>query len=266
MLELQKVECYRRDGYAFPVEVLSTAETARFRDSYLELAARLGGAPKPTELFLLHLYHRWAWDLVTHPKILDAVERVLGPNILVWDSSVFPKPAHSSGYVSMHQDGTYWGLQHGEVTTAWVALTDSRPENGCMRVVRGSQRLPILPHDDTRAANNLLTRGQVVRAETQPSEIVDLSLRAGEMSLHHVRIIHGSNANPSGQARIGYAIRYVTPEVVPGSERYPAILARGRDTAGHWIVFDGPPRYDSFEAAHAAQQEAARRHLESLMT
>ena len=104
---------YPRLGYASPISVLAPDETARCRDAYLDLAARLGGAPKATQLSLLHLYYDWAWDLIHNPRILDAVEQILGPNILVWASSVFPKRAHDPGYITMHQDGTYWGLRDG---------------------------------------------------------------------------------------------------------------------------------------------------------
>jgi Phytanoyl-CoA dioxygenase (PhyH) len=255
---------YRADGYFSPLDALSAPETARALAGYQQIATRLGGAPKPTQLFLLHLYHRWAWDLVTHPGVVDAVERVLGPNILVWDSSVFPKPSHSMGFVSMHQDGTYWGLEQGEVVTAWVALTDSTRANGCMRVVPGSHQLPIQPHEDTHATDNLLTRGQRVRTASTTDTAVDIELRAGQMSLHHVRLIHGSHANSSDQHRIGYAVRYVTPAVIPARQENPALAVRGRDTAGHWDIRSGPPDYASFDEAHGAQQEAARRHLEEL--
>ena len=255
---------YDEEGCAFPVAALDKSETRRYLDEYRKVASRLGGSPRPTQLFLLHLFHGWAWELVTHPKILDAVEQVIGPNILVWDSSVFPKPANSGGYVSMHQDGTYWGLSQGEVTTAWVALTESTRANGCMRVLPGSHRLPILPHEDTHADENLLTRGQVVSRQVKESDVVEVELQPGTVSLHHTRLIHGSNANHSDRDRIGYAIRYVSPEVVADKDRYPAILARGRETSGRWSVLQSPPCYKSFEEAHAAQQEAAERHFRDL--
>lgn len=261
---MMEIARYAERGYAFPVAALDEDETAYFVGGYRRVADRLGGSPRPIELFLLHLFHEWAWRLVTHPKILDAVEQVLGPNILVWDSSVFPKPPGSESFVSMHQDGTYWGLHEGDITTAWVALTASTRASGCMRVAPGSHRLPILPHTDTHAHKNLLTRGQAVQREVAEADIIDIELQPGEVSLHHVRLIHGSGPNTSDQPRIGYAVRYVTPEVKPEIERYPAILARGRETAGHWPLRLDPPNYPGFEEAHAAQQEAARRHLEDL--
>ncbi|MCB1019631.1 MAG: phytanoyl-CoA dioxygenase family protein [Bryobacterales bacterium] len=256
---------YSRLGYASPLPALSQADAARYRDAYLDLAARLGGAPKATQLSLLHLYYDWAWELIHDPRIVDAVEQVLGPDILVWASSVFPKRAHDPGYISMHQDGTYWGLTDGQITTAWVALTPSTPENGCMRVVAGSHQREYLPHRETRAEHNLLTRGQEVEVDVPESEITDIVLAPAEMSLHDVRIIHGSNANPSATPRIGFAIRYVTPDVRVGGEDHPAVLVRGK-TGGQWKLFDGPPRYVSVDEALAAHQAAAAEHLRALTT
>ncbi|MBI1353775.1 MAG: phytanoyl-CoA dioxygenase [Acidobacteria bacterium] len=257
-------DSYAEQGYLFPIPALSPEEAARHRDAYLRLATALGGAPKATELALLHLYYDWAWELIHHPRVLDAVESVLGPNILVWASSVFPKRAHDPGYISMHQDGTYWGLDEGEITTAWIALTPSTPKNGCMRVVAGSHLKPILPHKETWAENNLLTRGQEVQVDVKDEEITDISLQPGEMSLHHVRIIHGSNPNPSDVPRVGYAIRYMTPDVRPQGAEHPAVLVRGKDTRGHWALTERPPAFATFDEALAAHRAASAEHLRAL--
>ena len=254
---------YRRLGYACPIAVLAVEEAARHRDAYLDLAARLGGAPKATQLSLLHLYFDWAWELIHNPRILDAVERVIGSDILVWSSSVFPKRARDPGYITMHQDGTYWGLSDGRITTAWVALTPSTRENGCMRVVAGSHLREYLPHRETHAEHNLLTRGQEVQVDVPEEAITDIELAAGEMSLHDVRIIHGSNPNSSESPRIGYAIRYVTPEVRARDADHPAVLVRG-SVSGEWPLFEGPPRYGSVDEALAAHQAAAAEHLRAL--
>jgi non-heme Fe2+,alpha-ketoglutarate-dependent halogenase len=255
---------YARDGFLSPFTPLTPEEAARYRDGYLRIAKALGGAPKATELALLHLYYDWAWALIHHPKVLDAVESVLGPNILVWASSVVPKRAQDPGYISMHQDGTYWGLDQGEITSAWIALTPSQPENGCMRVVPGSHQKPILPHRETWAENNLLTRGQEIEAEVSEDEIVDIALQPGQMSLHHVRIIHGSNPNPSNTPRIGFAVRYMTPDVRSEGVDHPAVLVRGKDTHGNWDLMESPPHYITFSEAFAAHRQASAEHLKAL--
>jgi non-heme Fe2+,alpha-ketoglutarate-dependent halogenase len=260
-LTAAQVERYRQDGILFPVPVLSPDETARFRAAFEEVAARLGGRPVAQALGHTHAHFRWAYDLATHPAVLDAVEGLLGPDILVWTVSIFPKYPRDPGYISWHQDGTYWGLDSTRVTTAWIALTDSTRDNGCMRVVPGSHRRPILPHRDTYAPDNRLSRGQEIEVTVDERDAVDVVLRAGEMSLHHVNIIHGSNPNPSEGSRIGFAPRYTTPETRQVDGEPPtAVLARGRDAYGHFHLLPGPPTL-GFDDALAAQQAAAGRFL-----
>ena len=263
-LSATQIERYRRDGVLFPVPALTPGEAAGFRAAFEDVVARLGGRPTSQDLSQTHLYFRWAYELATHPKILDAVEAVLGPDLLVWTVSIFAKYPRDPGYISWHQDGTYWGLDSSQVTTAWVALTDSVVENGCMRVVPGSHKSPILPHKDTYAPDNLLSRGQEVQAQVDDKDAVDIVLKAGEMSLHHVNIIHGSNPNPSDQPRYGFAIRFTTPKTKQIEGEPPtALLARGRDDYHHFQLLPAPPAL-STEAALAAQQAEARRLLTAL--
>ena len=265
-LTQQQVEQYHREGYAAPIPVLSIDEVRRYREAYEELEAALGGRPKATELAQLAHNFRWAWDLVRQGAVLDAVEDVLGPNIICWAVSVFPKQPHDPGFVTFHQDATYWGLSSTQITTAWIALTESTPENGCMRVVPGTHTHQIHPHNDTWADDNLLSRGQEVEAHVDEDDVVDLVLQPGEMSLHHVKIIHGSNANRSDRKRIGYAPRYVTPEVkqlqIEGRQR--AVLARGRDEYHHFDLMEHPPRDDPFDVVVGRHLKAARQHIEEL--
>jgi hypothetical protein len=264
VLTAEERERYHRDGILFPIPALFPGEVARFRAAFEDLAARLGGRPLAQQLSQTHLYLPWAYELATRPAVLDAVEDVLGPDILVWTVSIFAKYPRDPGYISWHQDGTYWGLDSPQVTTAWVALTDSTVENGCMRVVPGSHRNPILPHRDTYAADNRLSRGQEVQVEVDEKDAVDVTLQAGQMSLHHVNIIHGSNPNPSDRSRIGFAIRFTTPKTRQIEGEPPtAVLARGHDDYHHFELLPAPPALD-LEEAVAAQQTAARRLVTAL--
>jgi non-haem Fe2+, alpha-ketoglutarate-dependent halogenase len=187
------------------------------------------------------LIFTWANDLIRRPTILDAVEDILGPNLLVWSTSFFIKGARDPSYVSWHQDSTYWGLSHPDVVTAWLALSASIVENGCMRVIPGSHLKDQLPHQDTFAENNLLTRGQEVMVEVDAADAVDVELQPGEFSLHHVRLVHGSDPNPADYRRIGYAIRYI-PTYVRQTEgpRDCATLVRGVDNYNHFDMEPAP--------------------------
>jgi non-heme Fe2+,alpha-ketoglutarate-dependent halogenase len=259
------VETYREKGVLFPIPVLSPEEVRRARTELEALEGRLGGRPKAADTHQLYLYFRWAYDLATHPAVLDAVESVLGPNILVWATSVFTKYPRDTGFVSWHQDGTYWGLDSGQVTTAWIGLSESSTENGCMRVVEESQKLPIQRHIDTYADDNLLSRGQEIACEVDEKDATDVVLAAGEMSLHHVNIIHGSNANLSDKKRIGFTVRYVTPEVKQTLDKHPVTLARGEDRCGHFPLVEKAPSVDQDpEEALRVHREETRKHMEAL--
>ncbi len=240
---------YRRDGFVFPIPVLSASEAAdcRRRLEHAEATHRAELRHKP------HLLFKWMADLVRHPRILDAVEAVLGPNLLVWHASFFIKEPGDETFVSWHQDATYWGLSEPHVATAWLAFTDATVENGAMRMVPGSHG-EQLAHRDTFAPKNLLSRGQEIAVEVDEARGVDVLLRAGEMSLHHVRMVHGSPPNRSRDRRIGFAIRYVPTSVKQLEGEDSALLVRGVDAYRHFIAEEAPA-YDL--APDAVAQHAA---------
>src|SRR5262245_40978059 len=235
------IDQYRRDGFYFPIRVMSGEEAGECR-ARLEGAERdLGGPLRGTYRIKPHLLFTWLAELVRRPAVLDAVEDVIGPDILCWNTSFFTKEASSAGYVSWHQDATYWGLSEPDVVTAWVAFTESTPRNGNMQVIPGSHRTPV-SHVDTFHPDNLLSRGQEVAVEVDEREAADIILAPGEMSLHHVLIVHGSRPNSSADRRIGFAVRYIPTRVrQTAGPRDSATLVRGEDRYGH---FDLEPRPD----------------------
>jgi hypothetical protein len=233
-LPAEAVAAYHARGYHFPIRVFSAPEVTALQHRLRDAEARLGGKLEGRNNQKPHLLFPWIADLVRHPRILDAVEGVIGPDILCWGSQFFAKGAGDPAYVSWHQDGTYWGLSSPDVVTAWVAFTPSVPESGCMRVVPATHLAPV-PHNDTFAADNLLSRGQEVAVEVDERDAVDIVLQPGEMSLHHVLIVHGSEPNRAAWPRIGFAIRYVPTHMrqLDGG-KYSALLVRGEDRFGHF--------------------------------
>ena len=152
-------------------------------------------------------------ELAHHPRIIDVVEDLIGPNISLWGTVLFIKEPSSSAFVSWHQDATYMGMNNNNVVTPWIALSPSTLETGCMTMIPGTHLNNIVEHVDTFEENNILTRGQRVR-DVDTSKGVDLILRPGQMSLHHGEIIHGSQPNNSSERRIGFALQsYAAPEV-----------------------------------------------------
>ncbi|HEX7155094.1 MAG TPA: phytanoyl-CoA dioxygenase family protein [Thermoanaerobaculia bacterium] len=205
---------YQRDGIVFPLAALSAAEVEVYRahvDAQVE------------EVRQLHLQYDWARALATHPAIVRHAEEALGQEVAVWGTLILRKAPHSDGYVAWHQDGAYTSFAGDDSLSAWIALSESTAESGCMRVISGShtRRLPHLESDDAR---NLLRQRQFVDAEVDDTRAVDVTLRAGEMSLHHFDLIHGSGPNRSAATRTGFIVRYLKASA--GWSEWPLLPTR----------------------------------------
>jgi len=244
-----QIRQFKDDGIVFPIQVLTPEEAAYYRNASDALELQLGGKPKTIEVRQMHLHFGWAYALSTCPRILDAVEAILGPNLLIWATELFAKhPGDANVSIGWHRDRPYMGFDPATTLTAWVALSDSTRANGCMRAVPGASRF-----------------GGELRPTQAPTEnVVDVILRRGEMSLHDVEILHGSAPNLSSDKRVGFAIRYVTPEARPGDGRPPALLARGYDDKGHFRIVDPPTETDSAKAL-AAMKGSATEHLDAML-
>lgn len=239
MLTQSQVEQYQRDGFIFPLRVMSEA-AARACRTRIEDFERNTGGPLSGELrHKSHLLFAWIADLVRNEHILDAVQDLYGVNLLCWTTNFFIKEARDPAFVSWHQDSTYWGLDRPDVVTAWVALTTADENNGAMGFMPGTHTMDQIPHRDTFDRDNLLTRGQEVMVDVDASRQVRVRLQPGEMSLHHVRLVHGSPPNPSNDRRIGLAIRYIPTSVRQIAGDDSATLVRGVDAYGH---FEHEPR------------------------
>jgi len=239
VLTSHQVESYHRDGLLFPLPALSVAEIEYFRARHDELDQLLGGRPTAVQKGDRHLDVKWVCDLATHPAVLDPVEDVLGPDILIHSSTIFTKYACDEKFVSWHQDSHYWGLSEPRLVSAWIALTDSTIENGCLRVIPGTHTRSFA-HLEQPQQTNILTRGHTVCDSVDVDHAIDIVLRAGQMSFHHANLIHGSNPNTSTGPRIGVAVRYVATAVKQQKPHIPVILARGRDDYHHYELQERP--------------------------
>jgi len=241
------------------VAVQDEAGAARARAEFDRLEAAEGREKCQIGLLDRHYDQQFVWELATHPHVLDAVEAVMGPDILLLATHFFckyPTPADQpqEKFVAWHQDVTYWGLEPPFALTAWYAVDDSDVENGCMRVIPGTHDR-IREHGTAARAGNLLSINQEVPVtEEEERSAVDLVLRAGQASLHHGRLIHGSNPNRSRRRRCGLTVRFIPPGVrqaVLNSQKrsWNPVLVRGRDPHGYF------PRQElPFALAAAARQ------------
>ena len=199
-LSAEAVERFERDGFYFPIQVISPAE-ARATRADVEVAERYFAEQGERMRHRPHLLVTALDRLIRNETVLDAVEDLIGPNILCWTSLFFTKDAHDPAFVSWHQDSTYWGLSTAEVVTAWIALSPSTVESGAMRFAPATHKLDQIAHRDTFDEHNMLTRGQIVEHEVDEAEAVDVVLQPGEASLHHVRLIHGSGPQAAHRLR-----------------------------------------------------------------
>ncbi|MGE0798924.1 MAG: phytanoyl-CoA dioxygenase family protein [Lautropia sp.] len=257
----EQVRAYKERGYFAPLKAIGAEEARMLRATIENHERKTGGPLKPAFRQKTHLLFTELADLIRSPSILDAVECLLGPNILCLNASFFIKEAHDPAFVSWHQDATYWGLSSTNVVTAWVSFNGSNRENGCVRVIPGTHR-GQLPHKETRNDANMLTRGQEIEVDVDGREAVDLVLLPGEFSLHHVLIAHSSEPNDSDDRRMGYAIRYMPTAMRQLSElREYATLVRGVDEHRNFEPEQRPIK-DLDSAALAEHAKVMKRHEE----
>ncbi len=235
----QQVRDFDQNGFFFPKRVLSGDEAHGFRSSLQALSERIG---KLQRFDQCHLFFRWAYDLAIYPAILDVIEDIIGPEILVHSSRIFYKHPHDGSYVSWHVDGRYSGLNDHKSLTAWIALSESTVDNGCLRVVRGSHKLGSYPYVEKPCHDNLENHGQEITLPIDGTQVVPLVLTPGEMSVHDTNIIHGSEPNHSDVSRIGFSVSYMTPDI-PASN-LPVVQARGAANCSHLPRLEQPPSFD----------------------
>ena len=250
MLSESQLAQYRRDGFLFPLPTMAPGEAGRYRQAMEVFEAERGKKAQQVLRQKCHLALRWAYELVSHPKLLDAAESLIGPDILCWSTSFFIKEANDPRYVSWHQDPTYWHLDNDDLVSAWIALSPSTVENGCLRVLPGTHR-GRMAHFETDDPKNYLTRGQTLADAVDESKAVPVELQPGEAALFHALTVHGSPPNPSDQRRIGFAIRYIPTSVAPEQGVWDsAMLVRGEDRYGHFEL-EPPPAGDGDPASMA---------------
>lgn len=261
-LEPDQVASYRRNGYLFPLETMSAGEAGAVRDAMEDVLARTRNDPRLFRyiFYASHLVVREVHDLARDDRILDRVQSVLGPDLLLWSSSLFIKEPGTPDHVSWHQDLRYWGLDdESRESTAWIAISEATESNGAMRFIPGSHEAGSVEHRDTWREDIQLSRGQELAVEVDESQAVSVVLKAGQMSLHHGSLFHASGPNRTGATRIGVALRYITPEMkqVVGPVDY-AMLVRGKDRFGHFRP-KPEPVFD-LETGNFADIDAMLRH------
>jgi len=228
-LSLNQLKQYKDEGFVSPINVFSKEKAKEIRDEIELIEKEIPEELEKSGRYNAHLISPLL-DEVTHdPKILDAVQSLIGEDILVCGTTLFIKNPNEKGFVSYHQDAKYIGLEPHNWVTAWVAITDSNEHNGCMRMWSGSHKDNLKEHDQKFNQGNLLTRGQTVQ-NVPKEKITPLVLTAGQMSLHHPTTVHGSDINKSDDRRIGFVIQsYIGANVKQVLGKNSVQIARGKD-------------------------------------
>lgn len=242
-----QIASFKKAGYISPIRIADQTQADCCRDQFNQLEAREGREKSMIGLLDRHMDHPFIWELATQPDILDCIEAVIGPNILLLATHFFCKYGGSSDrFVAWHQDVTYWGLEPPMAVTAWYAVDDSDRDNGCMQIIPGTHAAGIREHGKSAQDGNLLSINQEVNmSPEQEKTAVDLILKPGEMSIHHGLTIHGSLPNQSDRRRCGLTMRYVPTFVKQVNAnsmgiRYHALLVRGQDEEKHFGEMDPP--------------------------
>ena len=261
-LNQDQVDQYLQDGYLAPRTAFTPDEARALRSNYEAFEQRYGERALGLRNDL-HIACRWAWDVVTDDRVVGPVVSLLGPDVLLWSTQWFVKEPRDGKFVSLHQDANYWGLEPFEVLTAWIALSDASPATGPMQFLPGSHREALHEHDNTYEADNLLSRGQTIRAPIDTARAQLAPLQAGEMSLYDVRIVHGSGTNDTDDRRIGMVLRYCSTSVRQTKGPDSAVLVAGTDKYGHFELL--PPPTVDFGAEENARHLRSVRQLTSII-
>ena len=269
ILNRKQLAEYEKFGFIHSIPILSAEEIAYYRREAEHTCQGIGDGV--TRLDSLHFFFRWAWDLSTHPRLLNCLEQILGPNIVLKSTRLFYKHAGSASYVGWHQDGITEKLNDGRAPAIWLGLTAATVENGCLRVVPGSHRLGLFQHFTRPMLDTLTDIGNPafrrLRSRAREAELsgkitvvppeaqlpFDVVMRPGEMSIHHPGVLHGSDANLSTEPRIGLSASYSAPELYEGA---PVVWARGEGPRDKYDFecIDRPPTATFKEAVTAYRE------------
>jgi ectoine hydroxylase-related dioxygenase (phytanoyl-CoA dioxygenase family) len=241
--------------------VFSPGEVRQLNTGLEELMKLLRPGEDAKEIREWHESSRFLYDICTNSVILDFVEDLLGPNFYLWGSNFFIKKPHTSSTVGWHQDAYYWPLDPHESLTVWLAFDDSTVENGAMEVIPGSHTAGILKHTRTGGSGSVLTL-ECERAQFREDTRRPVTLRAGEVSIHDDKLVHGSPANRSDLRRAGLTIRFSRTNVkcdLAINPYFTTYLCRGTDTFRHNPQGTIPREiYARLERKHLSVEEAGK--------
>jgi non-heme Fe2+,alpha-ketoglutarate-dependent halogenase len=257
ILSEEDVRHFNEQGFLSPVQVLSDAEVARYRERLESLEARLPAEMKKLKT-KAHLLCPWVDEIARHPAILDVYEDLLGPDILCYSMAFRIKKPDGRTFAGWHQDTAYGPIKPIMIIGA-LALSDCTVQHGCLSVIPGSHRTGLLPHAESSEPDSILARGQYISVDFDASRATDLVLRAGEIGLFNADIIHGSQPNTSDEPRLLLLVEMMPACTEQRAHRESAMLVRGTDTYGNFDEETGAKvEFGPQELAHWQSKVANR--------
>lgn len=253
---------YNRHGFLAPIRLFANSEARQLRTELEAFETRFGAQAiaKRTDI---HLLQRWAWRVVTDPRVVNPLISLLGSNLLLWSTQWFIKEPGDGMRVSLHQDASYWGLEPHDIATVWIALSDAGLETGPMTFLPASHLGKLHLHVNTYEKDNLLSRGQTINDQLDLNSAITAPLKAGEMSIHHVRLVHGSGPNLSNDRRIGMVLRYCASHVQQTKGPDTAVLVAGKDQFNHFELLSEPKT--DFGPAETSRHKKAVEKLQRII-
>ena len=264
VLSAAQIKAYHDDGFLMPFDLYSEHEAAQLSTKFEALEAAIGDEPQERFRIKAHLPFPWLCSVIREPRLLDAVEELIGPDILCWGASFFAKKPNDPRYVSWHTDSFFYGFEPAETLTAWLAFHPSTVESGCVRYIPASHK-KITVHEIKPDTHNLLPMGQ--NAIIPPEQkFVDAILAPGQVVFHHEMVVHGSGPNNADHPRVGFSMHYVAPHVRETRfEGSTAMLLRGEDKYGYWNP-DPEPEKDFDPVCIQAMHDTRALYLQATTT
>ena len=222
---------FNKKGYHFPIDLL-TEQNNFYYHKYIECIKRIKKKSLQFEhKFKSHLIFKWVNDLMKSEKILSLVKPILGNNILCWNSILFFKPKKTKYFVGWHEDKTYWRLKNDNIVTVSIALSDSNPENGCLKILK--KKIDNVTYKINQPRFNMLARGQeAIISENEEFDYI--TLKSGQCAIFNQKTVHGSEPNNSDQDRLLLAFRYITPDNSTEMNHKSATIVCGKDNYGFY--------------------------------
>ena len=246
VLSNAQIEQYRGQGFLAPVDLMSEADAGQLYRNFRSLEDNCDEDVSQRFRIKAHLPFPWLCNLIRQPRLLDAIEDIIGPAVLCWGASFFIKKPGDQRFISWHTDSFFYGTRPAETLTAWVSFNASDTESGCIQFIPGSHKT-VAVHELRPDPNNMSSNGQTV-IDVDESAAVNAVLKPGQFSLHHESVVHGSSPNRSDHARVGLSIHYCPPQVRETRfDGATAMLLRGTDTIGNWLP--DPEPTDDFDPA-----------------